>query len=238
MKYLEMINSEYLDLLLPLREWKILSLDDLKKLSGYQGGEWNFYKIVQKFEESNLAGSFVDHFTKKKFLYLACEGFKALGMEKMIPVHVENRFHDAHLVRLLLQLRKLPSLEKFLLDEHIKKEFPFLGHIPDALIVGKRKDVFRLGIELELTQKSKERIRESFQFYEASPFFNNVLYFFIRPNAYKTYQEVLKESVEIKNKNRFLFIFEPRLTKKSYEIQNSETSFKEKITTLGEVFSL
>ena len=238
MSYLEMINPNYLDLIEPLRTWKILCVEDLKKLSGFEGGASSFYKAITKLEKAKLIEGFADSFTNQKYLYLKEHGFLSLGLEKMIPIHSENRFHDAHLVKLLLRFKSLSFVQKTLLDHEIKKEFPLLKHLPDALIVGKKKEEFRLAIELELHQKSKERIRETFETYEASPFFNNVLYFFQRATPFKTYQEVLKEMPTVKNKDRYIFVFEPKLTLKNYELLHSKSCFKGEETTLQEIFSL
>ena len=238
MSYLETINPNYLDLIDPLKNWKILSVEDLKKLSGFQKGASSFYKAIKKLEQAKLIEGFADHFTNQKYLYLKEDGFLSLGLEKMIPIHSENRFHDAHLVRLLLRFKELGLVQRILLDHQIKKELPLLRHLPDGLIVGKRKEEFKLAIELELHQKSKERIRDTFETYETSPFFNNVLYFFHRHTPFKTYQEVLRELSSIKNKDRYIFVFEPKLTQKNYELLNSKVSFKGKETTLKEIFSL
>ena len=238
MNYLENINPNYLDLMMPLQKWKILSVENLKSLSGFPGNVWNFYKAIRKLEQMELLKGFVDGFTNQKFLYLGEKGFKALGVEKIVPVHEENRFHDAHLVRMLLQLKCLPFTEDVLLDQQIKKELPLLKHLPDAIISGRRKEKFLLAVELELTQKSKERVREAFSSYEASPYFNNVLYLFNRQTPYQTYQEVLKDYVEIRNKEKFLFLYEPMLTRRTYEILKSELTFKGRTTTLQEVFSV
>lgn len=238
MLYLENLNPNYLDILEPLKDWKILSTEDLKNLSEYPCGKSSFYKAIKRLESAKLIKGFADSFTNQRFLYLLEDGFKSLGLERMIPIHEENRYHDAHLVRLLLKFKMIPYFENFLLDHKIKKEFPLLSHTPDAVITGKKKEKFHLALELELTQKSKERIREAFLFYEASPYFNNVIYFFNRLTPYKTYQEVLKNTIEIKQKDRFILIYEPQLTRRIYAPMNSEVTFKQKQTTLKEIFSL
>lgn len=111
MKYLEDINPNYLDILLPLKDWKILSVEDLKRLSEFPSGNSSFYKAISKLEAAKLIKGFADGFTNQKFIYLIEDGFKALGLDRVIPIHDENRFHDAHLVRLLLKLKTLPSFE-------------------------------------------------------------------------------------------------------------------------------
>lgn len=235
MNYLEKINPNYLDILNQLFEWKILSIEDLKRISDFPNGLASFYKAIRKLESENLVKGFYDSFTNQKFIYLLADGFKAIGADKSIPIHDENRFHDAHLVRLLLQFKMLVSVKEVLLDHQIKRVFPLTEHLPDAIITGRKTNEFHLAIELELTQKSKERIKETYQFYDSAPFFNNVIFIFNRGTPYQTYQEVLLETERIKNKNRFMFIYEPQLTRRNYDLSKSELRHQGKTTTIKEI---
>jgi hypothetical protein len=221
----------------PLLKWKILSLDDLQKAVRCPGTRSNLYKKIDKLEESHFIGSFIDPFTKKKFIYLRDEGMKFFGEDQMTPINKENIYHDSISSEFAYQFEGYPFVKKVMMEDEIIKAFPLIGHRPDALIEGEhKKNEFRMAFEMELSIKSKKRILETFNFYNESQYFNNVLYIFGLPQIYETYVRVFRESERHFNKDKFLFLFLPELYRRIFNVFGGEVTHGDRTTTLGKIF--
>ena len=74
---------------------------------------------------------------------------------------------------------------------------------PDAFLGVMHNDkVFKVAIEIELTQKSSERVYEKFNQYKDSSYFDYVIYFFRDKSILEAYRRRLKElMMELKDDN-------------------------------------
>ena len=222
----------------PLLKWKILCLDDLQMAVRCPGTRSNLYKKIDKLEESKFVGSFIDPFTKKKFIYLKEEGIKFFGEDQMTPINRENIYHDSISSEFAYLFNGFPFVRKVMMEHEIIKSFPLIGHRPDAFIEGEHKQKeFRMAFEMELSIKSKRRIVEIFNFYNESQYFNNVLYIFGLPQVYETYLRVFRENESHFNKEKFLFIILPELYRRYFKVFESEVTHGDKKTTLGNIFN-
>jgi len=238
MFHYEVLTPEYIDLIFVLTKWKILRISDLYKLTEFKGTMTCFYKRIAKLEKHNLIESFIYPFTGEKFVYLSKNGSKVLDFENQIPIHSENRFHDAQLTKCLFELTRHEFVAEIYLDHEIKKKLPLIKHTPDALIKGfTLKQEFNIAIELELTQKSRDRVVDIFRFFDSSNIFNNILYLFNRKTTYESYQLFLDKDDRILNKKKFLFLYSADLTKKDFDLFKAEVTHFNNKTTLENLFS-
>lgn len=231
------IAEAYLELLDPLVKWRILPLDLLKNEIQYIGKASNFYKRVSYLEKQGLLESFINPITKKKFSYLTGKGFKLLGAGNTIPTFYENRFHDSICSQVLYAFLRKPYVESVLLEHEIEKQFSGFMFRPDGFIKGKEPLEFKLALECELTQKSKDRIIEKFLFYSKNQFFNNVLYVFNQAKVYKTYSQILETLSGRVQIDRFVLLYCPSLDFAKNDFFHNEVTVNSKKTTLEELFS-
>lgn len=239
MNYLEKIAPSYLDLLGPLRRWKILDIEALKKASEYQGSASGFYKIISKLEKVALIDSFINSWSNQKFVYLLPDGVKALGENgKGLYINRETRFHDSLVSRVAQYFSSCPFTKQLHLDFEIEEKFPLLERLPDILIEGQHNRPFKMAVEVELTAKSGDRVRQILKSYSDSVAVNNVLYITDKKSILTNYMKHLIELGESISAGKFLFIWEKDLAKKNFNLALSPLFHMQKQTSLKELFSL
>lgn len=239
MNYLEKISPSYFDILSPLRKWKILSIKSLKEEAGHIGTRSGFYKIVSKLEQNLLIDSFINAWSNEKFVYLGPKGLKALGIEKSaLHINRDLRFHDSLVTKVARYFEKLSVINEVFLDFEVRESFPLLERVPDCLVTGQLHGPFHMAIEVELTQKSKERMREIFRTYSDSKVVNQVLYIMDKKSIRDAYLRILDELGSEINQNKFLFLYAPNLSKQKEELINESVIFKNQQTTLKELFRM
>lgn len=190
--YLENIHPNHLDLLKPLASWKILNLNTLKKFSKYKKGSSSFYKTITKLEENLLIDSFIDSWGKEKFVYLTQEGFRAIGYEDYsCEMKRDERFHNAYLVQACIPLYFLDNFKEMSMHAFRKTGNSFHKNESDArcLFECYGKD-FNLAIELELNQKSKNRVENIFKLYNQEENLDFVLYISHNNSLLNTYKNL------------------------------------------------
>jgi Uma2 family endonuclease len=235
--YLEKINPSYFDLLEPLRRWKILSIKGLKEEAEYAGSFSGLYKIISKLEKSRLVGSFVNSWSNEKYIYLLPDGIKALGAnERSLNVNKELRFHDSIVTRVARKFSNYAFINETYLDIHTREVFPLLERVPDALVVGVLNAPITMAIEIELTQKSQDRVKQIFRTYSDSKVVNHILYISDKKRILDTYKKYLEELGGEVLEERFLFLYAKDLAKAKEVLELGPVYFKKRITTLRELF--
>jgi hypothetical protein len=222
----EYINPAYQEILLHLSKWKVLSLSDLLIESDFRGSKDSFYKIIRKLESACMLDSFIDTWTKEKYLYLEIEGIKYLGLEGVPLIKREQRYHDALVVKISRYLNQFNFCKEVYLDTEIQKMMTRYDRIADASFVGIKEDnEFNMAIELELNQKSRDRIKKNFEFYSSSSHFNYALYVFYKSSTFNSYKKVVNELSEVARK-RIILLLETKLTLNKFDLANSQIYFK------------
>ncbi|GAB4023845.1 MAG: hypothetical protein Fur0010_27080 [Bdellovibrio sp.] len=232
-------NPSHLQLIEPLVKWKILSLTFLNEAS-YLTREKNsnFYKTISKLESDGLLGSFIDPNSKEKYVYLTKLGIKTLGANQLTPINEVNMFHDSFVSEIGYLFSNLPFSRYVVIEHEILQSNPMIGHRPDAYLEGHHKNDFRLAFEVEFTAKSKERIRELFNYYTRTQFFNNALFFFGHKGTFDTYVRTLDETISSAEKKKFLMMYSPSLYRRKYNIFQDKVFHDGKLTTLGKLFGI
>lgn len=187
MNYLEKVSPSTIEILMPLKDWRILSLADLKLLTGYSRSQSSFYKLISKLEKNNLIESFINSWTNEKFLYLLPDGESVVGSEKLLPVNRDQRFHDSICTKVALNLNETQFFKEIYLDHNIPKHFPLMDKTPDILVCGANLKDFKIAIEIELTQKSKTRMEDIFKKYSDSKVVNNIIYITDKHHIFSAY---------------------------------------------------
>ena len=236
---MKQISPNDFEILTPLKEWRILSTADLKRISGHEKSKSAFYKVVTKLAKNQLADSFINPWTNEKYLFLLPLAHKMLGTEKEnLPVNLDQRFHDAIVTKVALNLKDVSKFEEVYLDQNIPKSFPLLEKTPDIVVSGNTPQAFRLAFEIELTQKSKHRLDDIFKSYSNSKVVNNVIYITDKKTIFKSYIDFLNEYDSLFNKSKFIFIYEKDLRLKAFNLMSSPAYFNGKGTSLKELLRI
>jgi hypothetical protein len=237
LNYLEKIKPSYFDLLEPLRRWKILSIAALKEEAEYLGSFSGLYKIVTKLEKYLLIDSFVNTWSNEKFIYLMPEGIKALGEnERSLSLNRDLRYHDSLATKVGLKFSRYPFINKTYLDFQIRETFPLLERVPDILVVGKLKKEFNMAIEVELTQKSQDRVKQIVRTYSDSKVVNHILYITDKKSILNSYKKYLFQLGDKVLPDRFLFMYAKDLAKRSFVMELAPIHYKNEVTNLKNIF--
>jgi hypothetical protein len=232
------IQINYLE---PLKEWRILDLKNLMKKARYERGYVGFTKILSNLEKKKLIGSFIDPFSRRKYLYLTNEGNQYLGGDCNSPaIRQDTLVHDSKMVVLVLELLKLESFYGFELEHIIKgsKEFGTTYKIcPDAIMLGDKGGTkFKLAVELELTRKSKNKYLTKIGQYLNSDYYDFVLYFFQSKGVMNSYRKHIVDRFGEDSNKRILYVLNENLLTKKFNFDDSVAYHKNKEGKLDAVF--
>lgn len=186
----------YQEYLKPLLKWKILDTNSLQGLTDYKGSYVSFCKMMNHLQNQNLICWQTIIHRRKRVIYLTREAQKEILPND--PYFIDDRiiFHDAivsNIVRSLLGKKYFHNCE--LPHEYLgKKNWNYANILePDAILFGQNKGLsFKIAIEVELTQKSKDRITEKINTYIKSEFFDSVIYIFDKRNIFDAYINLVK----------------------------------------------
>ena len=237
MQYLEKIKPSYVDLLMPLKKWKILDVKALKEASEYSGSFSGLYKIISKLEKNLLLDSFTNSWSNEKFVYLSPNGLKALGeKEGGLGLNRDTRFHDFLVSKVARFFAGYAFVKDVYLDFQVKDAFPLLERVPDCLLVGALKSPFKMAVEVELTQKSHERVGQIYRTYSDSKVVNQILYITDKQSIFDAYREHFNQKGGELIKEKFLFLLAKDLSKGRCDLKNEPVYFKGSMTSLNEIF--
>lgn len=204
------LNPQHYEFFIPLVKWKILSVNDLYKMSGYLGRKNSFHKLINRFETYQVIKSVNDLWSRKKYLYLTKLGEQLINHEEhIIGLSEEMLLHDMRLAELVLAFKHLiPAKDiKFEHEWRNKGQFstikrPYTDALINIEINGK---IQKIAIELELNQKSKDRLHEKFQHYIGSSYYDLCLYIFGRSNTMENYHRFCMEKFTPKEAKKMFF---------------------------------
>ena len=222
-----LLNLSYnqVNVLEPLSKWRILDLTSVKEESNYLHTKNSLCKTVRKLESFGLINSFIDPFTKRKFIYLTKTGeFYVSPPGVTNGISHETVFHDAKVTEILRELLKRDCFKEAIVEHHLPPTDDF--YRPDALITGTFKNPFRMAFELELTQKSKSRILKRFDYYLKSQAYEYVMYLFPRNRLLSTYHTLLEENFPPEAQKKIILCHNPTIVGQKFKLSGGVVFFK------------
>lgn len=214
------INPEHLKLLYPLKEWRVLDLASLHKRSNARLSQAGLVRLILRLEKSKVIKGFRDPWSRKKYVYLTRTGEDLISLnDNPTAISEESLFHDLRVVDLGQELIKNNVFKKIRFEHQIvnrKNYITNLALIPDAEVDGVMNGKnFSLAIELELHQKSKDRLEKKGELYLGS-LYDHCLFMFSDRNTLENYKKFFTEKLGPKfNEKIFLFhlggIYEPEI---------------------------
>jgi hypothetical protein len=237
------INPFHLELIRPLVKWKILSIKELYEDSAYEGTYKNYQKIISRLQKAEVVKGNKDVWTKTKRMYLTRTGNELVNNSRWMS-HVINDgsfFHDSRVtlyLRYLAQHLKMDSIE--LEQEWMRvKSFQDMQKIrPDAefVLINSSEKRKRFLLEVELTQKSKERLIEKFEYYQRIPDYQFILFVFPTSSLANSYLQLFKSLTPNEKKSNYIFAMEPGLIKGNFFLPDTKAYFRGEELSLENVF--
>ena len=100
------------------------------------------------------------------------------------------------------------------------------------------KEEFKLAFEIELNQKSKERVFGIFNKYIDSSYFNHAIFVSDKMPLLDVYQAYLLNNFESSELEKFIFVYEPKLVSGFSSILNSKSIYKGEESNLKNIFKV
>ncbi len=243
---LDFYLEQYDPILKQVLKWRALPLPLLKELSDYPGLDTSFRKVIQKLERVNLLKS-RPFKGKSKLVYLGPELIKS-APSKVTPLYDESLIHEAVVTMVSCQFLRWGVFEEVILAHEINESsFGFgIRRLPDAILNGEiGNESFRLALEVELTQKSRTRVKNKIEDYLNNKVHDYIFYIFNDESIYKSYKKTLLEffdssdsRISKESQIRFLFGFKKDILHTGLNLETLEVFYKGKHTTFSEVFNL
>jgi hypothetical protein len=220
------INPEHFKLLYPLKHWRVLDLASLRLESKFKLCRTSFNRLTLRLEAAKILKGFRDPWSRKKYVYLTKKGEELISLSDFpTSLSEESLFHDLRVVDLGRELLRNDVFKKVRFEHQIvnkKNYITNLALIPDAEVEGVMNGKnFLLAIELELHQKSKDRLEKKGEQYLGS-LYDHCLYMFGDRNTLENYRDFFTKKLGEKfNEKIFLFhlngIYESELNLKRTE---------------------
>mgnify|MGYP001609354658 CR=1 FL=1 len=181
--------GEYEDIINLIGQWKILDMKALKELSNYKLKYRNLLHKVQKLERHGLIrGVLLGR--KNKHVFLTQKGIKYTPYDTTFEISNENLTHDLIAARVLRDLLNYKGFKEGRMYHQITSD----KLLPDAEIIGaKNGETYRMALEVELTQKSQDRVKEKFRLYGNGQGFSYALFITNKETLFNTYKRFLLE---------------------------------------------
>ena len=221
----------YEDIINIVGQWKVVDMKSLSDMCNYEIGYHNLLKKVRTLETHGLIkGVLLGR--KNKHIYLTNKGLQYTGHDYTYEICDENITHDLIVSRVIQVLLE----HKNFVDGKLFHQLPIDMIYPDAkLSLVKNTECFDLAIEVELTQKAQNRIKEKYRRYSVGKNFDYGVFITNKERLFKTYARYLlemKESVQ----EAIILILEKQMTATKFNPQKTECFYLGNSTTFNDLF--
>jgi hypothetical protein len=238
--------DRYNNILEMVLKWRALPTPLLREVSGYQGHPRSFNRVLSHLEKSELVCA--KRFNgATKLIYPSKDLMDMNPNEKKISE--DSITHDGLCAIVVNELLGWRTFFDFKLPHEIlgKGYTDGLHRIPDAVLMGRdEKKDFTLALEIELTRKSKLRVKNKLSDYSNNRVFNYVLYIFNDKGTFNSYKNMLNDFIETQVtiesraeiKARFILAFRENIIHHKYKLDDSEVYYMGKATSLSKIFGI
>ena len=219
-----------------MAKWRILDLKGLREEIDYPSHPSVFEKTIRRLEKAHIIKSFKDPWTNRKFIYLSDVGEKLVNdTGSPLAVSEETMLHDAKVAQFTRLLMERLTFTDVKLEHEIGERNS--SWLPDAMLWGEKGGVkFTMAFELELTRKSKNRIREKIKKYLSSNYYDYAFYLFCSENVMKSYQQFITTEFGEDAFKKLLLFWNPSLMSRKMNINSGRGYFKSKEVNFNDIF--
>ncbi|MBL6988678.1 MAG: hypothetical protein ISR65_02835 [Bacteriovoracaceae bacterium] len=241
------INPRERKIINTLGKWRVLHFQELHKEVDKNIHRTTFGKIVAKLEEREIVKSFFDGHYKKKLLFLSNKGIKLVGNKQIESLDYSTIAHEVATSRVTREMLKLTKVHDAYFSHEINdpSELNKANAIdPDAILYCTAKtQKIVVGLEIELTQKYRQRVTSKFKNYNESDYYDLALYGFEDKKIYHAYnrflvglKDDLKPDVWSDLRKTIMFFYHPNLQVIADTIVDSECCYDGNVKKLGNYF--
>lgn len=225
--------GDYADIINLLGKWKILDLKNIKSKLESCIEYPNLTKKVRKLERAGVVKSIYIG-KRNKHIYLTNKGIEMTPFDSTFEISKENLNHDLTVSNFL---NRLLEFENFY-DGKMFHQLTEDDLLPDAMVKGIRaKSKYNMAIEIELTQKSKERVSEKLRRYKSNQAFHYVLYATPKDSLYRSYQKTIKK-LDREIQEKVILMHDPILCAHKSAIGSSKCFYLEEVYKFPELFKI
>jgi hypothetical protein len=229
------INSLHLDFLKPLTDWRILDMQSLREECDYRYHTTSFEKLIRRLERSNIVKSFKDPLNNRKFIYLSTLGENLIGAKRKTSISEETMFHDSRVTLITRELLERSCFQRSELEHQIGNSS--MAFVPDAALIGEKNGVsFKLAFELELTRKSKDRIKSKLSHYLGNDYYNYIFYMFCNEGVMQSYLKNIEENFNDDALSRVILMTNKTIMSRKMKLSESFGYFKKKEVCIDDLF--
>ena len=220
----------YESILAQIGKWKVISLKELCNIMAKQVGYKGLAKQITRLEKQGFISSFFSY-DNNKYIYLTNKGRNLSPSGVNYCQSEENLNHD---LKCSMVLRELLNFENFTDGEMLEEKTDGLS--PDAKILAKKNHTeYVLALELELNQKSKDRIKEKFKKYSSYETYSYVLYVFQKPEVMNAYTKILQGMTEMVQK-KIILLLDAKLSNFNFDFRSAVCFFRGELRNFESIF--
>ena len=222
----------YEDIINMLGHWKILDMKSLSEMCNYDIKYFNLLKKVRKLESHGIIkGVLLGR--KDKHIYLTNKGLRYTPYDFTYEICDENITHDLIVGRVLKELLKFSPFVDGRMYHQIMTDKIF----PDAQVEGiKNNERYKLALEVELTQKSKERVKDKYRKYGQGESFNYALFVTNKESLFRTYKRYLEE-MNRESREAVILMYDENLSATKFKYDKIKCYYMGEMTSFIELFS-
>lgn len=223
--------GEYEEIIDLLGEWKILDMKSLAEMISYELSYRKLMKRVRKLENVGLIKSVLVG-RKNKHIYLTEKGIQFTPYDFTSEIKPEQLTHDLLVSRVLMTLLERPNFMAGKMFHQIEGNDIY----PDAEVVGTRnRNSYKLAIEVEITQKSQDRVKQKYVKYGKADFFDFAIFITNRERLYQTYKLFL-ESMTPKIQRRIVIAYDKKLKVTKANLDKTKCFYLGNEVNFGDIF--
>ena len=225
-------HGVYEDIINIVGQWKVVDMRSLAEMCNYEIGYHNLLKKVRTLETHGLIkGVLLGR--KNKHIYLTNKGLKYTGYDYTYEICDENLTHDLIVSRVLKTL----LTHKSFVDGRMFHQIAVDRVFPDAqATANKNGELFKLALEIELTQKEQKRVKEKYRRYASGSVFAYGVFITNKETLFKAYcryLEQMKEDIQ----EAIILILDKQMTATKFNYEKSECFYLGKSVSFAQLFN-
>ncbi len=228
------INALHLNFLRPLELWRILDLKNLREECDYCYCPRSFERLIGKLQKCDVVKSFKDPLSNRKYIYLSKLGERLMGT-KNCEINSETMFHDSRVSQVVREFLKKECFIDFELEHLIGNKSQ--AFVPDAILSGVKKSIkFKVAFELELTRKTKERVKSKVGHYLGNSYYDYIIYMFCNKGVMNSYKKNIENEFGVDAFKRIILFNNESIMSRKMKLSDTFGYFKGREVCIDELF--